>query len=63
MSESSVFMLAVMSGAKKFLVGTILGVVLTAAGAAVTDIFFGARATSSLLRRLRSELLGSPPPG
>jgi hypothetical protein len=45
-------MLAVLSGAKKFLVGTILGVVLTEAGAAVTNIFFGVRAASFLLWRL-----------
>jgi hypothetical protein len=46
-------MLVVLSGAKKFLVGTVLGVVLTAAGAAVTNIFFGVRAASLLLWLLR----------
>jgi hypothetical protein len=46
-------MLAVLSGAKKFLVGTVLGVVLIAAGAAVTNIFIGVRAASLLLWRLR----------
>jgi hypothetical protein len=44
-------MLADLSGAKKFLVGTVLGVVLTAAGAAVINIFFGVRAASLLLWR------------
>jgi hypothetical protein len=42
-------MLAVLSGAKKFLVGTVLGVMLAAAGAAVTNIFFEVRAASLLL--------------
>jgi hypothetical protein len=38
--EDSVSMLADLSGAKKFWVGTALGVVLTVAGAAVTTGFF-----------------------
>jgi hypothetical protein len=51
-SEASMSMLAALSGAKKFLVGTVLGVVLTAAGPAVTSIFFGVRAALLLLWRL-----------
>jgi hypothetical protein len=46
-------MLAAMSEAKKSRVGTVLGVVLTAAGAAVTTVFFGVWAASLLLWRLR----------
>jgi hypothetical protein len=57
-SEASVSMLAVLSWANKFLVGTVLCVVLTAAGAAVIIIFFGVQAASLLLWRLRL-LLGS----
>jgi hypothetical protein len=46
-------MLAALSGAKTFLVGTALGVTLTMAGAAVTTGFFELRAASLLLCRLR----------
>jgi hypothetical protein len=62
-SEASVSMLAVLSGAKKFLVGTVLGVVLTAAGAAVTNIFFEFGLPRCCCGVCAPELLGSPPPG
>jgi hypothetical protein len=46
-------MLAILNGAKIFLVGTVLGVVMGAIGAADTNIFFGVWAASLLLWRLR----------
>jgi hypothetical protein len=60
--EDSVSMLAALSGAKKFLVGTALGVALTAAGASVTIGLFEFGPPHRCCVACVSELIGSFPP-